>query len=65
MDVSLPTPKRACHLAVNVVKHHSHDFRTGNPLLVSFQVTAENTGAEEARLHLKADKDWYVLVSFL
>ena len=61
MDLSLPTPKRPCHLSVNVVKQHRHDFTTGNPLLVSFQLTAENTGTEEGRLHLKADKDWYLL----
>ena len=58
MDISLPLPKRPCHLVVNVSSNFTHDFKSGNPLLVPFQVTAENSGILPGRLHFKADKDW-------
>lgn len=58
LDLSLPTPKRGCHLDVNIAKHFKHDFGDGLPMYVSFELSALNTSSGPGRLHLKADKDW-------
>ena len=61
LDVSLPLPKRPCHVTVDVgCSKFWHDFKSGNPLLVPFKVTVENRANASARLHFKADKDWWV-----
>jgi hypothetical protein len=45
-------------VTVSVGKKWTHDFKSGNPLLVPFQVSVENRGAVPGRLHFKADKVW-------